>query len=82
KVRLQTTTRQGVARLGFHARSARHEGGWGHCHARFAPDAPDPALWSPTPWDGDYAVCLRPLPLTPPGRARATERMRATVSKA
>lgn len=82
KVRLQTTSRQGLSRLGVHMRSARREGGWGHCHARFAPDAPDPALWSPTPWDGDYAVCLRPLPLTPPDQARAPARMRATVSKA
>lgn len=82
KVRLQTITRQGLARLGPHAASARHEGGWGHCHARFSADAPDPALWSPTPWDGDYAVCLRPLPLTPPGRSRARAGMRATASKA
>ena len=37
----------------------------GHCHARFAPDV-DPtmaAAWQPTPYDGDYAFCLRPPPL-------------------
>jgi len=82
KVRLQTITRQGLSRLGMYATSARREGGWGHCHIGFASDAPDPTLWSPTPWDGDYTVCLRPLPLRPPGRARAPARMRATTSKA
>lgn len=82
KVRLQTTTRQGLSRLGVHTVSARREGGWGHCHARFAPDTPAPALWSPTPWDADYAVCLRPVPLTSPDRAWAPARIRPTASKA
>lgn len=65
KVRLQTVSLRSLDRLGVWANSARQEGGWGHCHVRFAPDAPDPALWSPTPYDGDYGVCLRPLPLRP-----------------
>lgn len=63
KVRMQTIAPRGLERLGAFARSARREGGWGHCHVRFAPGAPDPALWSPTPYDGDYAFCLRPIPL-------------------
>jgi hypothetical protein len=63
KLRLQTMTPLGLSRLGRHANVTRREGGWGHCHVRFAQGAPDPALWSPTPYDGDYAACLRPLPL-------------------
>lgn len=62
KVRLQTVAPLGLQRLGPWARSARREGGWGHCHSAFAPDAPDPQLWSPTPYDGDYAMCLRQIP--------------------
>ncbi|WP_439472475.1 N-acetyltransferase [Brevundimonas sp.] len=63
KLRLQAVSPQVLHRLGDFARTARREGGWGHCHAQFSPNAPDPALWSPTPYDGDYAVCLRPVPL-------------------
>jgi hypothetical protein len=83
KLRLQTVTPLTLHRLGGFARTARREGGWGHCHVHFSPDAPDPALWAPTPYDGDYAVCLRPVPMTPlvygtgPTRARS-----ATASKA
>lgn len=62
KLRLQTVAPLGLERLGPWARSARREGGWGHCHVVFAPDAPDPDLWNPTPYDGDYAMCLRPIP--------------------
>lgn len=62
KVRLQVVSPRLLERLGPVAAGARREGGWGHCHARFAADAPDPALWSPTPYDGDYALCLRPPP--------------------
>lgn len=65
KLRLQTVTPLTLRRLGDFAHTARREGGWGHCHVQFSPDAPDPALWSPTPYDGDYAVCLRPVPLEP-----------------
>jgi hypothetical protein len=83
KLRLQTVTPQALHRLGDFARTARREGGWGHCHVSFAPDAPDPALWAPTPYDGDYAVCLRPVPLTQPARdARAVKAAPATASKA
>lgn len=63
KVRLQVVSPLMLTRLGAWAESASHEGGWGHCHIRFAEDAPSPELWSPTPFDGDYAICLRPLPL-------------------
>lgn len=63
KVRLQVVSVGLLALLGAWAGKARREGGWGHCHAAFAPDAPDPALWSPTPWDGDYALSVRQPPL-------------------
>ncbi|RZJ28000.1 MAG: hypothetical protein EON85_09970 [Brevundimonas sp.] len=84
KLRLQTVTPQALERLGDFARGARREGGWGHCHVAFAPDAPDPALWSPTPYDGDYAICLRPVPLdTMAARgARAVKAGSPTASKA
>lgn len=62
KVRLQVVSPRLWDQLGPLVRRARREGGWGHCHARFAADAPDPTLWSPTPYDGDYALCLRPPP--------------------
>lgn len=62
KVRLQMVSPRLLEQLGPLAARARREGGWGHCHVRFAPDAPDPDLWSPTPYDGDYAVCLREPP--------------------
>lgn len=64
KVRLQVVSPRLLNQLGPLADSARREGGWGHCHVRFAADAPDPALWSPTSYDGDYAVCLREPPAT------------------
>ena len=79
KLRLQTVTPQGLSRLGRHANVTRREGGWGHCHVRFAQGAPDPALWSPTPYDGDYAACLRPLPLQNRSVARRS-RVLATVT--
>ena len=69
KLRLQTVAPRMLSRLGRFARTARREGGWGHCHVRFAPDAPPPDLWAPTPWDGDYALCLRPVPIPTPIRA-------------
>ena len=63
KVRLQVASPRLMEHLGSLAGQARREGGWGHCHVKFAADAPDPALWSPTPYDGDYAVCLREPPV-------------------
>jgi hypothetical protein len=70
KLRIQMVSPHLLERLGDHVRGTRREGGWGHCHARFAPGGPDPLLWSPTPYDGDYAMCLRPVP----ARAQATVR--------
>lgn len=64
KVRLQVVSASILAALGPLAGRARREGGWGHAHARFRPDW-DARLrvgWSPTPFDGDYGFCLRPVP--------------------
>lgn len=64
KVRLQVVSPSLAAALGPLAKRARREGGWGHAHARLAPDR-DPKLldrWAPTPFDGDYGFCLRPVP--------------------
>ena len=63
KVRLNVVTDDLLDRLGPHARTARHEGGWGHCHVLFTPNGPDPDTWSPTPYDGDYGICQRPVPI-------------------
>jgi len=62
KVRLPVVAEATLRDLGDLARKARREGGWGHCHAIVE----DPELaraWSPTPFDGDYAVCARAVPL-------------------
>lgn len=84
KVRLQVASADLLERLGDLTQSGRREGGWGHCHARFAADAPDPALWTPTPFDGDYAICTRPPPVRTPGlRRHRTARAAAShVAKA
>lgn len=83
KLRLSVVTPEAMARLGDFARTARHEGGWGHCHVQFSPDAPSTALWSPTPYDGDYAICLRPIPLDAIHHgARRPLRTSQTASKA
>lgn len=82
KLRLQTVAPQMLTRLGRFAETARREGGWGHCHAAFAPDAPSPDLWAPTPWDGDYAFCLRPVPIPDLARARRPVRSASMRSKA
>ena len=83
KVRLQTVSPRVLEQLGPLAQNARHEGGWGHCHVRFSQDAPDPALWSPTPFDGDYGICLRPVPTTAAHVSIRRERAnRGAVSKA
>ena len=81
KVRLQTISPQLLERMGPWAGKARREGGWGHCHAAFAPDAPNPALWSPTPLDGDYAICVRQPPL-PASQRLFGARARPTAAKA
>ncbi|MFN3815807.1 N-acetyltransferase [Brevundimonas sp.] len=64
KVRLQVVSPDLLEALGPLVRRARREGGWGHAHARF--DAQHAARlragWSPTPFDGDYSFCLRPVP--------------------
>ncbi len=82
KLRIQMVSPRLLERLGDHARRTRREGGWGHCHARFAPGGPDPALWSPTPYDGDYAMCLRPVPARAqaPVRAPSEPHMAATAA--
>lgn len=77
KLRIQTVNPELLLRLGAYADSARHEGGWGHCHARFAPDAPGVGSWSPTPFDGDYGISLRPVPVPTTMAAPAVERRAA-----
>lgn len=70
KVRLQVVTPKLLDDLGDLTPQARREGGWGHCHAVI--DDPDLAkAWAPTPFDGDYGVCLRPLPTPSLKKARA-----------
>lgn len=62
KLRLQVVSEDMLRRLGCWAGRARREGGWGHCHAAFRPDAPPVLTWQPTPFDGDYGICQRPTP--------------------
>lgn len=71
KLRIQTVNEDLLRRLGPMAFSARHEGGWGHCHARFAPGIPGIPGWAPTPFDGDYGLCLRPVPVNVDERTAA-----------
>ncbi|WP_295708694.1 N-acetyltransferase [uncultured Brevundimonas sp.] len=78
KVRLQALTPDLLSRLGDLARSARREGGWGHGHAAFSDEAVA-ASWSPTPLDGDYLMCNRPVP---PAAERQWARRRAQASRA
>lgn len=61
KVRLPMVSPKLLAQLGPLAARARREGGWGHAHVRFADEA-WASQWSPTPYDGDYGICLRPVP--------------------
>lgn len=82
KVRLQMVSPDLLDRLGIFTAKARHEGGWGHCHVQFAADAPDASLWSPTPWDGDYGICLRPIPVGEGVRSRTARVARPTAAKA
>lgn len=67
KVRLPVVAEATLRDLGDLARKARREGGWGHCHVAFTPDVEGAGDWRPTPFDGDYSFCIRPLPV----RARA-----------
>lgn len=65
KVRIQTVSPRLLEDLGHGLIGrAKREGGWGHCHARFADtlSEADRTTWSPTPFDGDYSFCLRPVP--------------------
>lgn len=62
KVRLQVVNETTLHDLGDLAHKARREGGWGHCHAAFSPDVEGAGDWRPTPFDGDYSFCVRPLP--------------------
>lgn len=70
KLRIQMVSPDLLRRLGPLADSARREGGWGHCHVKFGATAPGAAVWSPTPFDADYGICLRPVPVSVP-EARA-----------
>ncbi len=72
KVRLQILNERLLDRLGSFATSARREGGWGHCFVAFRQGGPDPASWAPTPFDGDYWVCARNVPLTRSSARRAS----------
>ena len=79
KTRLSVTNPDLLDALGDLPPRARREGGWGHCHARIA----DPALaaeWRPTPFDGDFSICSRPVP--PPRRRRATAPTQGGLAKA
>lgn len=63
KLRIQMVSPDLFRRLGALTETARREGGWGHCHVAFGPDTPGAAVWAPTPFDGDYGICLRPVPV-------------------
>lgn len=78
KVRIQTLNPELLARLGSHVATARREGGWGHCHVRF--DGDPPQDWFPTPFDGDYGICLRPPPIKPSAVARRAVAVSTTTA--
>jgi len=71
KVRIQVVNDSLLRQLGPLAASARREGGWGHCQVRFEPGIEGVETWAPTPFDGDYQVCLRPVPVASEARAAA-----------
>nr|WP_313633368.1 N-acetyltransferase [Brevundimonas naejangsanensis] len=77
KVRLQVVSPDLLAALGRLGQKAWREGGWGHCHIAFD-DGMQDAGWRPTPYDGDYSFCLRPLP----ARASAALRLASTPLRA
>ncbi|WP_409019971.1 N-acetyltransferase [Brevundimonas vesicularis] len=62
KVRLQVLGPQLLTDLGDLAGQARREGGYGHCHVGLVPGFEGHQSWQPTPFDGDFSICLRPLP--------------------
>lgn len=62
KLRLQTLSPALLEDLGDLGHKARREGGYGHCHFKFAPGFTGHETWQPTPFDGDFSICLRPLP--------------------
>lgn len=66
KVRAPVVSAELMQRMGAVVDAARREGGWGHGHAWMAPDGPPTDGWSPTAFDGDYSLCLRPAPVKPP----------------
>jgi hypothetical protein len=61
KLRLQVVSPRVRQALGPWLPRARVEGGWGHCKIHWNGGLPD-LPWEPTPFDGDYEVCLRPAP--------------------
>ncbi|MGH7027450.1 N-acetyltransferase [Brevundimonas sp.] len=81
KVRLQVVTDDVLGDL---ARKARREGGWGHCHVAFEPDVEGAGDWRPTPFDGDYSFCVRPMPrwTQPVGRRWVSDKAAPTGSEA
>lgn len=83
KLRLQVVTETTLHDLGPLARRARREGGWGHCHVALAPEAAA-GDWRPTPFDGDYSFCVRPLPARPAaeGGRWFADKAEPTLSKA
>jgi hypothetical protein len=64
KLRLTMYGPQLYQRLGRYGRTARREGGWPHAHVRSQAPAPDMSRWSPTPFDGDLFMTLRPPPVS------------------
>lgn len=64
RVRIQAVSTALLRQLGGLTRTARREGGWGHAHARLGPVLSAKASdWNPTPFDGDYSLCLRAPPV-------------------
>lgn len=84
KVRLPMVTDVVLQDLGALAHRARREGGWGHCHVVFTPDVDAADGWRPTPFDGDYSFCIRPLPIRSPRARRQwfSDKQDPTMSKA
>lgn len=70
KVRLPVVTDATLRDLGDLTHKARREGGWGHCHVAFEPGVDGAGDWRPTPFDGDYSFCVRPLPARTPRSQR------------
>ena len=63
KLRLQVVSQALLQDLGALGQRARREGGYGHCHFKMAEGFDGHQTWQPTPFDGDYSICMRPLPL-------------------